>query len=265
MKTKMTPFIVTRANGIEMINYYINIFNNSKVLSLEYYNDLPHGEPTDLLNGHVKLFNQEFYFMGLRDKYNPNGDYTENFLVEVCTKEEFYQYFDALKEGGTVMMGPEPFEPFMKYELCTWLKDKYGITWQFVLLNEENMLINNIHEALELAKTTSDFKTYFQTLTTLGLSYYKFDIKSGYTYFVMTDGKEIKDTVAKTVEREINIITDTESAIEIATKHTAGGDFDLLTKTLADFGIAYWKTDFVNKKVIYFDVLDNILFETNMG
>lgn len=261
MKSKLTPFIVTKANGIEMINYYVDIFNDSEILSLEYYNDLPHGEPEDLLNGHVKLFDQEFFFMDLRDKYNPNGDYTENFLVEVCSKEEFDQYFDALKEGGSVMMGPEPV---LMYELCTWLKDKYGITWQFVLKYGDDTLITKIHEALELAKTSGDFKTYFKTLKDLGLSHYNFDIKSGYTHFVTTDGRKIKDTVAKTSEREISKDINVEAARDVVKNHTSGSDFDLFTKTLASLGIAYWKTDFINKKVVYYDINDVILFEEEM-
>lgn len=261
MKTKLTPFIVTRANGVEMINYYVNIFNDSEVLSLEYYNDLEHGEPNDLLNGHVRLFNQEFFFMDLRDKYNPNGDYTENFLVEVCNKEEFNQYFEALKEGGIVMMGPEAL---LNFELCTWLKDKYGITWQLVLKYRGEALLNKVHEALEIAKNTSDFKTYFKTLKTIGISYYNFDITSGYTFFVTTDGEKIKDNESKTDGSVISSDINIEAAKDVVKNHTPGSDFVLFTKTLASFGIAYWKTDFINNKVMYHNTNDEVLFSEEM-
>lgn len=131
MSKKLTPFIVTRGNGKEMIDYYVSVFNDSEIISMVFYKDVPMATDGDLLNGYVRLFDQEFYFMDLSKEYHPNYDAnTENFLVQTESEEEFYQYFDKLKVDGKVMMGPEPV---MAYKLVTWVIDKYGITWQLVL------------------------------------------------------------------------------------------------------------------------------------
>lgn len=259
----ITPFIVTKNNGEEMINYYISIFKDSEILSIQYYKDLPQGNDGDLLNGHVKILNQEYFFMDLKDEFNPNAEHAEKFLIQVESEEDFNNYYDSLKEGGSVLMEPSSL---IHFERCTWIKDKFGINWQIVLLKIKSLTLKNIKNAHSTIAETRGFKAYFNALKEMNLSFYIYEIENNCTTYMTNFGDEIEDDTLLEELRVINPETDKVEFEKMLREHQQGlSDFDYFAEHCAKYGVSYWKVDFINNLCCYYDLHDNIVFEENIN
>jgi predicted 3-demethylubiquinone-9 3-methyltransferase (glyoxalase superfamily) len=113
----ITPFLWFDHQAEEAMNFYVSIFRNSKVLSINRYGKgAPMPEGTVLtasfeLNGLkiVALNGGPIY------KFSP----ATSFVVHCETQEEVDYYWEKLGEGG-------------KHNQCAWLDDKFGVTWQIV-------------------------------------------------------------------------------------------------------------------------------------
>jgi predicted 3-demethylubiquinone-9 3-methyltransferase (glyoxalase superfamily) len=115
---KITPFIWFNDNAEEATNYYVSIFKNSKVLSINRYEDTRPGETGEVLTTSFILDGQEFAALNGGPLFN----FTEaiSFVINCETQEEIDYYWYALTSNG----GQE--------SMCGWLKDKFGVSWQVV-------------------------------------------------------------------------------------------------------------------------------------
>jgi predicted 3-demethylubiquinone-9 3-methyltransferase (glyoxalase superfamily) len=107
---KITPFLWFDGQAEEAMNYYVSIFKNSKVLSV------------NRANGKVMLVTFELdgqKFMGLNAE--PLFKFTEavSFYVDCETQEEVDELWEKLSAGG-------------EKSRCGWLKDRFGLSWQII-------------------------------------------------------------------------------------------------------------------------------------
>ena len=112
MTQKITPFLWFNDNAEEAIDFYVSIFPNSEVLSV---NRLPDGK---VITGSLRLAGQELMVLN----GGPMFTFTEAFslFVNCQTQEEVDELWEKLIEDGG-----EPGR-------CGWLKDKYGLSWQII-------------------------------------------------------------------------------------------------------------------------------------
>jgi len=113
---KITTFLWFDDQAEEAMNHYISIFKNSKVLSTTRW---PKGHA---LEGKVLVASFELDgvpFLALNG--GPQYKFTEAISLSIDCKnqEEVDHFWDRLTEGG------EPGR-------CSWLKDKFGVSWQVV-------------------------------------------------------------------------------------------------------------------------------------
>jgi len=114
---KITPFLWFDNQAEEAMNFYVSIFKNAKVLSVNRYGDdapLPKGS---VLTANFELDGQRFVALngGPVFKFNP----AISFVVDCDTQEEVDMYWRKLSAGG-------------KEGQCAWLEDKFGVSWQIV-------------------------------------------------------------------------------------------------------------------------------------
>lgn len=114
---KITPFLWFDNQAEEAMNFYVSIFKNAKVLSVNRYGKgapLPEGT---VLTASFELNGLRFVALngGPLFKFSP----ATSFVVDCDTQEEVDYYWDRLGAGGT-------------YNRCAWLDDKFGVTWQIV-------------------------------------------------------------------------------------------------------------------------------------
>lgn len=108
---KITPFLWFDHQAEEATHFYVSIFKNSKVVSI---NRMGGGVVTGTT---FSLDGQEFHALN----GGPLFKFTEaiSLYVNVETQEEVDELWKKLAEGGSESR-------------CGWLKDKYGLSWQII-------------------------------------------------------------------------------------------------------------------------------------
>ena len=120
---KITPCLWFDHEAEEAANYYLGIFKNSKINAISYYGEAgkeQHGQPAgSVLTVEFELDGQ--HFTGLNG--GPTFKFSEaiSFQIECEDQAEVDYYWERLGEGGP----PEA-------QICGWVKDKFGLSWQVV-------------------------------------------------------------------------------------------------------------------------------------
>jgi predicted 3-demethylubiquinone-9 3-methyltransferase (glyoxalase superfamily) len=117
---KITPFLWFDTQAEEAANYYVSIFPNSRIHSVNN------------MGGGVKVVN--FELDGQRVTALNGGPHfrlTEafSFSVECQNQAEIDDYWSKLTQDG-------------QESQCGWLKDKFGLSWQIVPANISQLLSN---------------------------------------------------------------------------------------------------------------------------
>ncbi len=122
---KITLFLWFDDKAEEAMNFYVSIFNNSKVVSVTRYGDAGPGRKGTVMTAAFQLEGQEFVALN----GGPQFKFTEaiSFVVNCETQEEVDKFWKKLSEGG-------------EKSRCGWLTDKYGLSWQVVPTVLEEML-----------------------------------------------------------------------------------------------------------------------------
>lgn len=117
MTQKITPFLWFDGQAEEAMQFYVSIFKNSKIGSVNRYGDGGPGVSGTVMSATFQLDGQEF--MALNG--GPQFPFTEaiSFYVSCQTQSEVDELWDKLCAGGTPSQ-------------CGWLKDKYGLSWQII-------------------------------------------------------------------------------------------------------------------------------------
>lgn len=114
---KITPFLWFDNQAEEAMNFYVSVFNNSKILSVSRYGEAGPGPAGEVMTATFQLEGQEFMVLN----GGPDHNFTDaiSFFVDCKTQEEVDKLWEDLSEGGE----PGP---------CGWLKDKFGLSWQII-------------------------------------------------------------------------------------------------------------------------------------
>ena len=130
---KITPFLWLDGVAREAAEFYVSIFNDSRIVSSDTFGEGPaEGSSTVAFDLEGVRF---IAFDGI-----PAIEFTEaiSFMVACESQEEIDHLWDNLTAGGTEIQ-------------CGWLKDRYGVTWQIIPKDLPGMLMNgpNANRVLE--------------------------------------------------------------------------------------------------------------------
>jgi predicted 3-demethylubiquinone-9 3-methyltransferase (glyoxalase superfamily) len=109
---KITPFLWFDNQAEEAMNFYVSIFENSKVLGVT---PGPNGIAQSVT---FELEGQEFMALNAGPQFKFNE--AISFFVDCKTQDEVDELWEKLTADG----GEE--------SMCGWLKDKYGLWWQII-------------------------------------------------------------------------------------------------------------------------------------
>jgi predicted 3-demethylubiquinone-9 3-methyltransferase (glyoxalase superfamily) len=114
---KINPFLWFDDKAEEAMNFYISIFENSKVLNVSRYGEAGPGPKGTVMVAKFQIDGQEFTALN----GGPQFKFTEaiSFVVNCKTQKEVDHFWEKLSEGGNESR-------------CGWLKDKFGLSWQIV-------------------------------------------------------------------------------------------------------------------------------------
>jgi predicted 3-demethylubiquinone-9 3-methyltransferase (glyoxalase superfamily) len=131
----------------EAVNFYTEVFHNSKIAYITKYGPEDAGEKTEprAVVKHAG-FSLEGFDMALMDSGRPgqlNFQQAISFMVNCETQDEVDYYWQKLTEnGGTEIQ-------------CGWLNDKFGVPWQIVPTAMGRMMSTGTKE--QIARVTAAF------------------------------------------------------------------------------------------------------------
>ena len=101
----------------EAVTFYTTVFKDSKALGLTHYGEHGPGPKGTVMTASFTLFGQEFLALngGPMFQFTP----AISFIVNCENQDEIDHYWEKLSEGGET-------------QVCGWLKDKFGVSWQVV-------------------------------------------------------------------------------------------------------------------------------------
>ncbi len=130
MKNLTPSFWFADNNCEEAINYYVSVFPDSEILSLQRYPDENLSEHFEGMSG--KIITAEFKLNGQKFTGLDGGPvfrFNEaiSFIIECEDQEEIDYYWEKLSH-------------VKEAEQCGWVKDKFGLSWQIVPYNMGELL-----------------------------------------------------------------------------------------------------------------------------
>ena len=151
---KITPCLWFDNQAEEATNFYVSIFKNSKIRNMTRYGEAGaevSGRPKgSVMTVTFEIEGQEFVALN----GGPHFTFSEaiSLMVQCETQQGIDEMWEKLSQGGKE--GP-----------CGWLKDKYGLSWQIVSPEWNEMLRDKDVEKSErvmkaiLHMTKPDIKT----------------------------------------------------------------------------------------------------------
>ena len=118
MRAKIVPHLWYTTQAVEAAKFYVSLFPNSHIDHVTSVpSDTPSGPAGSVEVVEFTLCGQPFMAMsaGEMDPFN----HAISFIVNCEDQAEIDRFWEALGAGGTI-------------EMCGWLKDRYGVSWQIV-------------------------------------------------------------------------------------------------------------------------------------
>jgi len=122
---KITTFLWFDDNAEEAVNFYTSLFKNSKILQTVHYGKGMPGKAGTVMVIDFLLNEQKFSALNGGSVFKFNESIS---LVISCNDQKEIDYFwEKLCEGGSESQ-------------CGWLKDKFGLSWQIVPVNLNELI-----------------------------------------------------------------------------------------------------------------------------
>lgn len=114
---KITPFLWFDTQAEEAVNFYISTFNNAKINGVTHYAEggmMPAGL---VMTMSFQIEGQNFVALN----GGPMFQFSQavSFVIDCKDQAEVDHLWSTLSQGG-------------EEQMCGWVKDKYGMTWQVV-------------------------------------------------------------------------------------------------------------------------------------
>lgn len=133
MKQQISTFLTFQENNAEeAMNFYIKLFNNSKITDVHRYGkDKPApAKEGSVMKATFELNGKQFICSDSYFKHEWTFTPAVSMFVECKGSREIENLFEKLSENGKVFM------PLDNYGFSTkfgWVEDKFGVSWQLNL------------------------------------------------------------------------------------------------------------------------------------
>ena len=122
---KITPFLWYDSNAENAANFYVSIFDNSRITHLSRYGDNGPGPKGSVMVVGFELQGQSFTAINGGPTYKLDEAFS---LLVGCTEQaDIDRLWTALGEGGA-------------HNVCGWLKDRFGLSWQINYAGLPNLM-----------------------------------------------------------------------------------------------------------------------------
>ena len=130
IKQKITPSIwVETKDAKEVVDYYLSIFKDGKLLEHHKYQNPPEAGGGDFETAIIEINGMEFNILAAGPYFKFNE--SVSFVINCKDQAEVDYYWSALTANG----GQE--------SSCGWCKDKFGLSWQVVPVEYFDLINSN--------------------------------------------------------------------------------------------------------------------------
>jgi predicted 3-demethylubiquinone-9 3-methyltransferase (glyoxalase superfamily) len=203
---KIIPHLWYDKEAVEAVKWYIELFEDSKILHIDTIYDTPSGDAQTV---DFELAGMQFLAISAGPYFTFNPSIS--LMVACSNEEEVNRLHVSLSDKGTELM-PLGEYPFSKW--YAWIQDKYGLSWQLMMVEnmEEHQRIRpTLLFAGEVCGKAKDALDYYQTVFQ--------EAKKGYVNYYQ--GEEGIDERAHINYGELSI----KGNQFIIMDHGMGGDF----------------------------------------
>ena len=120
---KIVPNLWFDQNAEEAVRFYVSVFKNSKMEAISRYGkegfEIHHMPEGTVMTMAFEIEGQSFLALNGGPVFKFNE--AVSFIVNCKDQKEVDYYWNCLSEGGDEAS-----------QICGWLKDKYGVSWQVV-------------------------------------------------------------------------------------------------------------------------------------
>ena len=145
---KISPCLWFDNNAEEAVQFYVSIFKNSKVSNVTRYGkecyEIHKKKEGTVMTIDFEIEGQKFLALNGGPIFRFNE--AISFQIYCETQDEVDYYWDKLTEGGD-----------KNAQVCGWLKDKFGVSWQVV----PNVLVRMLQDK-DAKKTESVMRVMLQ-------------------------------------------------------------------------------------------------------
>jgi predicted 3-demethylubiquinone-9 3-methyltransferase (glyoxalase superfamily) len=135
--TRITPCLWFDTQAEEAARFYTSVFEGSRIVEVTHYGSAGPREEGLVMTVTFELAGQEF--LGLNGGPQFTFDEAISFQVNCESQEEVDRFWSVLSSGGG-SEGP-----------CGWLKDRFGVSWQVVPVQLNELLRTAEPEAAQRA------------------------------------------------------------------------------------------------------------------
>lgn len=131
MEKQITTFFTFQGNNAEQaMNFYVEIFDNSKIIEIRRYGNGGPGKEGTVMKAIFELNGKQFICSDSFIKHAWTFTPAISNWVECKNEEELENFFSKLSENGGVMM---PLNNYGFSQKFGWVADQFGISWQLNL------------------------------------------------------------------------------------------------------------------------------------
>lgn len=117
----------------EAANFYAGVFKNVKISNIARSPaDTPSGKAGTVLTVSFNIEGQQFMGLNGGPQFKPNPSIS--FFVHCKTASEVTRLWKKLSDGGIIRM---PLDKYFFSKKYGWIEDKFGISWQLILAEDE--------------------------------------------------------------------------------------------------------------------------------
>lgn len=127
MANTMVPMLMFAGEADEAVSFYVSLFENSGVLSIEYYGPDEQGAEGSVKKALFVVAGQQLLAIDSPVTHEFGFTPAISLFVECDSKAHFQEASAKLSEGGAVLM---PADNYGFSELFTWVNDRFGVSWQ---------------------------------------------------------------------------------------------------------------------------------------
>lgn len=131
MKQQIATFLTFQNNNAEeAMNFYIDLFDNSKVIEIQRYGKDGPGKEGTVLRALFELNGKQFICSDSFIQHEWTFTPAVSNWVECENDKEIEQFFKKLSENGDVKM---PLDNYGFSKQFTFIEDRFGVSWQLNL------------------------------------------------------------------------------------------------------------------------------------